>query len=193
LLYSQHEDDLDQLIRQQIGNVRKEVWGRPDLTGNPFLSLWSQVSVLYNIEPEIMPPSGSEGVVDAVADAGYWPLMQRVQRDTLALREMLVRVDVIDGVLTFRPVFPDYVEASADPARPGVPVMIAEWMHHDSCGWVRHVLDVRDPERPQRRRGDLAGAWPRVFGAVARRLPRRHRRAGAPLRHLPRRGDRVPV
>ena len=60
LLYSQHERDLNALLKQQLGSVRADAWGSPDLTANPYLSLWSQISVLYNAEPHVICPAGSE-------------------------------------------------------------------------------------------------------------------------------------
>lgn len=138
LLYSEHEQDLIDLMARQLGNVRREAWGRPDLTANPYLSLWDQASRLYAEEPAVEHPeaAGLE-LLDRVADAGLWPLMQRVQRDTLALREMVLRVDVVGDGLVFRPVFPDLVEARATARRPGVPHTLAEWSHLDGFGWVR--------------------------------------------------------
>lgn len=156
LLYSEHEQDLDDLMRRNLGSIRKRAWGKVDLTANPYLGMWSQAAALYNAEPEVGAPDASLDCTEAVAELGFWPLMQRVQRDCLGLREMLVRPDVDEdtGELTIRPAFPDLVEAEAHPRRPGVPVRVREWVQDDVHGWICHDLSVRDPENP----------WYRVWG-----------------------------
>ena len=148
LLYSEFEADLVRLMEQQLGTVRRDAWGHPDLTANPYLSLWSQSSRLYAEEPDVVPPDASAApFVDALATAGVWAMMQRVQRDTLALREMLVRLDVVDGGLTMRTVSPDFVEASSHPRNPSQPVRVTEAMQIGSR-WFRVVTDVSDPAYP---------------------------------------------
>ena len=111
LLYSEHRQDIVERIYRSLGGERGDAWGEPDLTANPFLQVWQQAAQLYTREPDVMGAEGSAGLLEAMTDAGTWSLMQRVQRDALALREMLMRVDVIDGRLVLKPVFPDMVEA----------------------------------------------------------------------------------
>jgi hypothetical protein len=74
--------------------------------------------------------------------------MQRVQRDTLGLREMLVRLDAVErrGVpgeyeITHRAVTPDVVTAAPDHDRPDVPVEIREARVRDG-EWAWDVLSV---------------------------------------------------
>lgn len=149
LLYSQYEADLDRKIRQAVGNVRSDAWKPLDLTANPYLSIWQQTAVLYDAAPVVNGPAGSEAVATALTEAGVWPLMQRVQRDTLGLREMLVRVAVSPaGALVVRPVFPDMVAVETAPGDPSRMVRVKEWMHEGALGWCRHVYDVRDPSAP---------------------------------------------
>jgi len=157
LLYSCHERDLDELMQTQLGRVRKSAWGKPDLTANPYLSLWSQTAMLYSAEPEVVAPDAAgEELLGAVTMAGLWPLMQRVQRDTLALREMAVHVGVEAGELVYRPVFPDLMEATASKARPSSPVAIREWRWVDGV-WLRFVASIEDPSAPVYRVEDRAG------------------------------------
>jgi hypothetical protein len=169
LLYSQHEQDLEKLLRRQLGNVRSNAYGRCDLTANTYQSLWSQIAVLYNSTPDVMVPDGTEALVEAFADVGYWPLMQRVNRDTLALREMLIRFDIDGetGELSARPVFPDMVTARSHPSRPQVPVEVCEWVEHPELGWLRYELCVEDEASPYYRVCDANGVnvTPAVLGA----------------------------
>lgn len=144
LLYSCHEQDVIRLLEQRLGSDRARAYGRPDLTANAYLSLWSQLAVMYNQEPDILAPRSSQALVEMVCELGYWPFMQRVQRDTLGLREMGVRLDFDDvgGVVTWRPVFPDLVSAESEPRRPGVPVRVREWVECEGA-WHLHDLCAR--------------------------------------------------
>lgn len=152
-LYGEHEGDLQSAIRQDLGTIREQAWGKADLSSNPFLAIWTRLAALFNAEPQVTGPANAAEFLTAVTDSGLWSLMQRVQRDTLGLREMLLRVDVEPGLdgdapeLLYRPVFPDMVTAQADPRRPQRPVRVEEWQPLNG-GWVRHVLDVQDPAAP---------------------------------------------
>lgn len=149
LLYSQFASDLDQRIRQAVGNVKADAWKPLDLTANPYLAIWQQTAVLYDVAPDVVAPVGSDPVLAALTAAGAWPLMQRVQRDTLGLREMLLRVSAdASGGLVVRPVFPDMVQVEVSPSDPSRPIKIKEWLFDPAAGWVRHVYDIRDPLAP---------------------------------------------
>tara|TARA_R110000824_G_scaffold176239_1_gene355106 strand:+ start:1902 stop:3389 length:1488 start_codon:yes stop_codon:yes gene_type:complete len=141
MLYGAWEKDLDARVRLQIGNVRREAYSSPDMSSNILRSVVSQLSVLYDTPPFI---TGPPLLVASVSAAGLYSLMCRVQRDTLGLREMLLRVDIAnDGGLTFRPVFPDLVIAESYPDRPGEPIAIREARQRDGR-WTWDVLDIRD-------------------------------------------------
>ena len=145
MLYSQHEPLLLELLHQRLGPERADAYGRPDTTANPYLSLWSQIAVMYDAEPCVMAPAGSEPLAEMLAELGWWASMQRTQRDTLGLREMLVRAeaDPVDQAVTWRPVFPDLVSVTTSPRRPDVPVRIREWVDGD-LGWELHDTSI-DP------------------------------------------------
>jgi hypothetical protein len=149
MLYGTFRQDLDERIGIQLGTVRQEAWGYPDLTGNPFLQLWSQVAVMYDENPERLAP---QAVLDGIGAAGLDALMRRVQRDALGLREMLVFVDVVDGELTYRPVFPDMVTATSHPYDPTRPVTLTEYRQEPSMGgrWVRDSWNIADKAAPYR-------------------------------------------
>jgi len=146
LLYSEHRQDIVERIYRSLGGERGDAWGEPDLTANPFLQVWQQAAQLYTREPNVMGADGSAGLLEAMTDAGTWSLMQRVQRDALALREMLMRVDVIDGRLVLKPVFPDMVEARCSSSTPNVPEAISELVEWQPNRWVRIVTDLGDRE-----------------------------------------------
>ena len=176
LLYSEHERDLNDRLREQLKHVRADAWGSPDLTANPFLSLWSQMSRLYAESPQITAPEGSEELLVTLEATGVWPLMQRVQRDTLALREMLLRTDPHPGLtendphhLVKIPVFPDLVEAKVTASNPKDPVAISE-LFEAGGKWYRLQTSIEDPMDPFRRVVDVNSGHDcteKVFGHKA--------------------------
>jgi hypothetical protein len=143
ILYGAHDEDVAARIQSAVGNLRKSAWGPIDLTSNPYLHTWTQLAALYRQAPEVVPPEGGELAAAALAEAGYWSLMQRIQRDTLGLREMLVRFDVNGDEVRARPVYPDLVECKAHPFRPGEIVAVREWIPDpdDAGKWVRLECD----------------------------------------------------
>lgn len=131
LLYGQWEEDAIERIRARLGPIRRRSLGYPDLSANPFRSVCHQVAVLYDREPKISHPDAGK---DAIAflhrklrEALWASKMQRVQRDTIGIREMLVRTDVSErGKLLIRPVFPDRVDLQAGDDEPDHPARITE-------------------------------------------------------------------
>lgn len=155
ILYGEHEQDVIKRMEEQLGAVRREAWGVVDLSSNPSKLTWSALATLYDRAPTII---GDESLSSAVAQAALWPLMCRVQRDTLALREMWLRVDVTElpsgeHELVYEPVYPDMVIASDDPKRPGVPaeIYVARRRKPKRGGapvWMWDHLSIRDPDAP---------------------------------------------
>lgn len=139
MLYGGHSEDVHAALRAHVGQVRKEAWGPPDMSANPYLSLWEQTAKLYAEEPLV---TGDDDAVGAAKAAGLWSLMQRVQRDTLGLREMGVRVEVIDGAPVYTPVFPDLMEGRASASDPGQFVALTETRWTPGVGWTRVTWDA---------------------------------------------------
>lgn len=149
LMYGLGEADIRARLRQSLGSVRESAWGALDLTANPLLNIWSQAAATYRSEPIVYAPTGLQDVADLVAESGHWSLMQRVQRDALALREHIVRIDVDpedpDAVVTV-PVPPYLCEPVVDRRVPYRAVAMVEHRPDpDEDGkWVRIVTDPRD-------------------------------------------------
>ena len=119
LMYGLAEEDIRDRLIASVGSTRTAAWGPLDLTANPFLSVWSQAAASYRSEPQVYGPDGSEIYAEALADSGHWSLMQRVQRDTLALREMVVRIDLDEQGNPYTvPVPPYLVDVDVDPRNP---------------------------------------------------------------------------
>lgn len=178
LLYSRHESLVTALLYRRLGKERVEAMGAPDLSANPYLQVHQQIAVLYDDEPGVRAPSASEALVSGLAEIGYWPLMQRVQRDTLGLREMGMRLDVdpdsgtLDpraGRVVPRPVFPDLIESViVNPRAPHTPLGLREWVL-GARGWERHETDISDPDAPTYRITDADGKD--ITGDVIRSAP----------------------
>jgi len=161
MLYGAWREDLDRRIALAIGAVRREAWGIPDLSSNVFRSSMTSMSVLYDRRPKVhhSDQNSADELSKYVIDAGLWPLMQRVQRDTLGMREMFVRVDVMpdrddpgSAEVNYRPIPPDMVLAYAHPEHPDEPVEVREMrLRRDKHGkprWTWDVLSVVDLDMP---------------------------------------------
>jgi len=185
ILYGQHERDVEERLVEAAGPNRAAIWGTIDLVSNPMAQVYSRLSVLYAGAPTLTVPTGGEDVAAALDECGFWQLAPRLQRDTLALREMFVRVAVgADRSVACLPVFPDLVPSvRADLL--GRLTRVEEWVPDpdDSSQWVRLVHDVGGPE-------PILCAWtvegkdcsPRVLGGSFSGSAYPHRDAGgAPL------------
>jgi hypothetical protein len=193
ILYGEHLEDIRTRIALQIPEVRREAWGHPDMASNPYKAVWTALSTLYDRAPSVT--LTSEGLVasaqelaDRAAGAGLWSTMARAQRDTLALRELWMRVSVVarPGVddaydPVYEPVYPDLTTAIAHADRPGVPHTIYHARLRDrpdgSQEWLWDEVSIADPDAPTyrvlRRKGDElqdlsadypdVGAWPDVW------------------------------
>ena len=158
---------LEDRLQQQLGSTRRQAWGVPDLSANPFRVISYELSTLYDAPPDVhhnaaedaATRSGGTSSADAlvggeglIAKSGVWSQMPRVQAMAIALREMWMRIDVTDSRLTYRPVSPDMIVAEADPQRPTIPLAVAEIRLrslHGEAVWCWDVLDIRDPAFPR--------------------------------------------
>ena len=170
---------LEDRLQAQLGSTRRQAWGIPDLSANPFRVIAFELSTLFDAAPDVHHnaaedaatrnggTSSAEALIGGeglIAKSGYWSQMPRIQAMTIALREMWVRIDVVDGRLTYRPVSPDMIIAEADPQRPTLPLAVAEIRLRHLDGetvWAWDVLDIRDPAFPRYevRRVDDRGAF----------------------------------
>lgn len=161
MLYGAWSQDLDRRIEAQIGHVRRDAWGTPDLSSNVFRSAVSSLAVLYDRRPSLAhsDQASADELAHIVIRAGLWPLMQRVQRDTLGLREMLLRVEITAGAegqdarLHFRPIFPDMVICEASASEPDQPYEVKELrlMCDELTGqhrWVWEIFCIEEGEDP---------------------------------------------
>lgn len=121
-----------------------------ELSRNPFLSVHSQLCVLYDCDPEL-----EEGVQVGEHERLIHPLFTSTAAERLlyqsAANECFIRLDVQDGKAEYRVVPCDLViEASADPAgsNPSQPVRVVEARWREKYGWTREIWDVTDPGDP---------------------------------------------
>lgn len=148
LLYGRWREDARARVQEELRSIeRADAWGRPDMTGNLFTPLCARQSALYTPHtPRVSSPTGDDDpVLEALAAGGLWELMVRGQRDTIGMREWLVRIDrVADPTrplkwgLRFRPVYTDLVVIPRAHAR-----------HDDLPGEIRELYQDED-ERGQK-------------------------------------------
>jgi len=163
-MYGNHERDVQQRTRNQVGPTRFEAWGQHvDLSSNVPETIYTQKAVQYDQTPVIRNDSeqdadGLIGVDGLMMQAGIWQMMPRVQRDAFGLRVMLVRVSATDTELTYRPVYPDLCTAEVFSDQPDVPVTLSEarlYTIPDSLDgkreWCFDICDISDLGNPSYR------------------------------------------
>ena len=154
--------DLAARVKKAIGVERAEAIGEAgfDLSSNVFAHVSGALAVLYDVPFTVRhaDPAAAAAMTELLQRCGVVAQMPEVQRMTLGLREMLLRVDAVDPdpasetpplervVLCVRPVPPDLVEARPHPLRPGEPIWVAEAMQTTVNGkdaWVWEIADAR--------------------------------------------------
>ncbi len=145
ILYSQHISDVRKRVVEAVGSPRAKKMGlRPDMTSNPAWSVCTSLAALYRKVPEVMAPEGAELAAEAIAEAGYWQLAQRNQRDTIGLNNMFVRVDFDeDDGPAFQLAHPDMVQVKSHPLRPDRLLEVKHWVEdpRDAEKWVQLVVN----------------------------------------------------
>lgn len=145
----QHSQDVEEYISAAIGQVRKEAWGKPDLSSCPLVASAEARATLFDPADDGRSAPWLSNSVDPTAvpmmdllleDSGIWPSMPRIQRDTIVMREELIRLDsVVDGdrvQIRPRPVTADMVEAVPDPRDPSRMIALDEWQCVGGA-WIR--------------------------------------------------------
>lgn len=144
MLYGLWRQDLLARMRRNLGNVRTEAIGEPDMSANPFESTCSEASALYDRPPRIHQPDAASltAMEGWTGRAMLYPLMARVQRDVLGMREQFLRVAVNQrpgGIeVVYTPAYADMVIPRADPKDPSRPIALDEFVPRP---------DPRDPSR----------------------------------------------
>jgi hypothetical protein len=142
MLYGRHLPDLKAELAKQVGVEVAAAWGTPDLSANPARKACSGRSTLYDAAWEIQhdDPAAAIAVFDALEAASALPLLQRLQRDTIGIREMLLDVRSNGpGIVVLRPVVPHRVIAVPDPRDPSTAIEIREARLRElgnGPGWV---------------------------------------------------------
>jgi len=151
ILYGEWRPDLVEALQRQLGTVRGEVYKyNLDMSCNPARVASSWHCALYDSPPKIEHASAlaAETVKAALEQANWWAYAPRLQRDTIALREMLVRVEGIldEGLPSVRlsQVWPDMVTAEPDPADPRRALVVRELVARIRDGQVQWMVDVWD-------------------------------------------------
>lgn len=153
ILYGHWGEDLRQRIIDEVGTTRANAWGEPDLGANLLLSASSAVATLYDYTPRIHHDrvTSARQMTQLLEGARWATLMQRVQRDTIAMREMLVHVDVVGPPTARRvrlqPVAPHEVEVIPDELDPERMAVVRWWRLRQAANgdhvWTRDVWDIR--------------------------------------------------
>lgn len=154
MLTGRWRDDLTEAVEREVGDVRRAAWGLVDISANPFRASCSALAALYDVPGEVTADDPEAGVMvaDALKSAGFWQLMQRVQRDTIGMREMVVvpeyeaageraEEEGDEPHLMLRAVPPDLIWAQAHPMEPDEPVVLVETTMRDGV-WGYDLYSV---------------------------------------------------
>lgn len=161
LLDGTYERDLVDSIQDHVGSIKRQAWGPPDMSSNPFKSTCEALAVLYTRPPEVRHAAENDDEQTlsdfrkALASAGLWASMPRVQKLVIGCNEYLIRVYAYeDGRVRFRPVAPDYVIAKANPEIPDDPIEVRELRLRKVNGrsfWTWDVWSIEDTSYPVHR------------------------------------------
>lgn len=162
MLDGEWQDDGDLMLRNHIGNDRREGWGVLDMSACPAKQIAGELAVLYIGRPTVS--CAFAGFEDLASDtgmlrqAGLWTKMKELQRYCWFLRDYYMRIDidVVRRAFTFRLVSPHDVIAKSRNDEPDRPVRLEELRlrdfvepNGDVCAyWTWDVLDISDPENP---------------------------------------------
>lgn len=143
MLYGLARPDFRRKVLARLRSVeRAEAWGDPDMTGNLFASACRGLAQLYTPDlPRVRGPSAADAVIEAAASGGLWNLLIRGQRDTIGLRQWLVRVEAVDDPasllgkgLAYRPAYPDRCVCRPRADAPDLPAYVAEAVYSQRRG-----------------------------------------------------------
>jgi hypothetical protein len=157
MLYGLALADVQARVIRMVGSERAAAQGDPDPTGLVFGPLCKSLATLYSPDPPrpSHPDTAGQLVLDAAQEGGLWDLMIRLQRDTIGLREMLVRVEPVEDpsaplgwTLAYHRVFPDRVAAEARPGAADLPGEVWEAIQIEAedgdCRWGWDVWCITD-------------------------------------------------
>lgn len=158
------EEDLRQEMQSHFSQARYANIGVPDMSSNVLEQITRQLSVLYSNGVTVSHSediSGLTGRNGLITIAGLWPLMQRSQQLTLALRDsfvMITPVNHIQGMPTKNPGVQyrlqtgDFVYCESAENAPDVPMYFLEQRlrrtKDNKLNWIADVYDIRDPKNP---------------------------------------------
>ena len=160
MLYGEHEEDVKERINSQAGPEKSAAWGKPDMTSNALCSAATARATLFDrqFKPQHQAEPQRAMMLELVKAAGLSPMLQRFQRDTIGLREMVMRVDVVEFAprrfkTVYRPIFPDMVAGTPDVQDPTRAVVLREcrlFTHPVSkqAKYLWETWDISDPARP---------------------------------------------
>ena len=159
------ENDLEREMLRHFSTDRFMAIGPPDLSSNVLEQITRQLSVLYSQPPTVTHEQNIAQLVGRdglITQAGLWPMMQRTQQMTLALRECFVRIDAVETLvdapldrtgIQYRIVTPDFVYCESSEDAPDVPLLYQELRlrldpETNEPKYIYDILDIRDPKNP---------------------------------------------
>jgi hypothetical protein len=160
LLEGQWKQDLENKARAFFPDASYQRFGNLDVSRNLFATITKQLAIQYDVPPRVDHEGADVDEFAARVRAdGLWAIAARNARNTIGMREGLIRTDYVQdrGELLYRAVPSDLVYAEANADNPDQPTCIVEAQIrsvdvNDGKGaqdrWTWDVLDIRDPQEP---------------------------------------------
>lgn len=152
IMYGYWREDLRSRIVTEVGKTRAQAWGEPDIGANLLKSSAAAVSTLHDRPARgLHDDPGAVSTMKGLMDGAAWQVIgQTLQRDTLAVRNMLLHVNIVgeaaDRRVALLPVGPHDVEVVWDPGDPWRMLEVKWWRLRDVNGqeaWTCDVWDIR--------------------------------------------------
>ena len=179
MLKEKHGSIVEEWLVSYIDPDILKKWGEPDISYDLVAAYAKQLTTpgRYWKRPTLTHPDPSaEGLIGpkgAIAKAGYWTKMQRIEYFTIGIGDYLVHVSVDSrGSLVYRPVAPHNVILTWDEENPDRLVQVLElrvrWSDPEQrWHWAWDVYDISDPKNPSWRVLSATETEPQPDGTMA--------------------------
>ena len=148
---AQADDVRDEIKTLFAGELAADLSINPDISRNPFKSIFQQLNTAYSEPPEILIADGDEADLAPIVTPRLAAQQQQAALFALAIGESLIRLDFKHWLgateVSYRVVPADVVVIEPLPGQPDTPGMVKELRARGNA-WSWETWDIRDPQNP---------------------------------------------